>query len=109
MLDLIFASLRIKNSAWMNAFLEGKRLTGEHSGISQPVADVGVVYNRVQQATSQLHDGVVEEEPPEPLNIIDGFIAFLLAVLIESGLIEVSYQSSDAPSHAHCYRPWSLR
>jgi hypothetical protein len=42
---------------------------------------------------------VVEEETPEPLNIIDGFIAFLLAVLIESGLIEVSYQSSDALSH----------
>lgn len=36
MLDLIFASLRIKNSAWMNAFLEGKRLTGEHSVIPRP-------------------------------------------------------------------------
>jgi hypothetical protein len=27
-LDLVFASLRIKSSAWMNAFLDGKRLTG---------------------------------------------------------------------------------
>ena len=29
MLDLIFSVLRVKNSSWMNAFLEGRNLTGQ--------------------------------------------------------------------------------
>ncbi|KAK1923142.1 Rapamycin-insensitive companion of mTOR, middle domain-containing protein [Papiliotrema laurentii] len=72
-LDLIFSSLRIKSSAWMNAFLDGKRLT---------------VYNRTQEAMSQFQDEGVEDELPQPLNLVDHFIALLLAVLIEAGLFE---------------------
>jgi rapamycin-insensitive companion of mTOR len=46
------------------------------------------VYNRLQEATSQLQDDTVEDEPPPTLTLVDQFIAFLLAVYIEAGLLE---------------------
>lgn len=49
------------------------------------------VYNRTQQATTQnLPDNLEEEDGPAPLNMVDHFIAFMLAVLLESGLMAVS-------------------
>jgi rapamycin-insensitive companion of mTOR len=47
-----------------------------------------VVYNRTQEAMSQFQDEGVEDELPQPLNLVDHFIALLLAVLIEAGLFE---------------------
>lgn len=46
------------------------------------------VYNRTQEATSQLQDQGVEDEVQQDLNLTDHFIALLLAVLIEAGFIE---------------------
>ena len=37
---------------------------------------------------SQFQDEGVEDELPQPLNLVDHFIALLLAVLIEAGLFE---------------------
>jgi hypothetical protein len=49
------------------------------------------VYNRTQQATSQtLHDAIEEEDGPPALNMVDHFVAFTLAVLLEAGLMPVS-------------------
>jgi hypothetical protein len=49
------------------------------------------VYNRAQEAASSaLRDEHDEIEPPQPLNLIDQFIALLLAIFIESGILEVS-------------------
>ncbi|ORX40861.1 Rapamycin-insensitive companion of mTOR, middle domain-domain-containing protein [Kockovaella imperatae] len=72
-LDLVFSILRIKSPPWMDAFLQGKRLT---------------VYNRTKEATSALQEGIIIEEPAPKLNMADQFIGFLLLVLIKSGLIE---------------------
>lgn len=47
-----------------------------------------VVYNRTQEPMSQFQDEGVEDELPQPLNLVDHFIALLLAVLIEAGLFE---------------------
>ncbi|ORY28003.1 Rapamycin-insensitive companion of mTOR, middle domain-domain-containing protein [Naematelia encephala] len=91
MLDLTFSALRIKRPSWMNAFLAGKRLT---------------VYNRTQEATSQLQDGIDEEEPPQHLNLLDHYVALLLAVLIENGLVEslvIVIEDGDASAiHRKC-------
>ena len=78
----------------MNAFLDGKRLTGEHdTHLMYPwsTAHLDVpVYNRLQLATSQLQDESAEDEIPQTLNLVDHFVALLLAILIETGLFEAS-------------------
>ncbi|WVQ77136.1 hypothetical protein IAR50_006819 [Cryptococcus sp. DSM 104548] len=74
LLNLFFQALRIKMPKHMNAFLDGKRLT---------------VYNRTQEATSQqLLDGASEEEEARTLTLVDHFVAMLLTICIESGLLE---------------------
>lgn len=77
LLDLFFSVLRIKAPSWTSAFLDGRRLT---------------VYNRTHEASAQqLQDNTDEEEVPQRLNIVDNYVAFLLAVFIEAGLLEVGY------------------
>ncbi|EIW69328.1 hypothetical protein TREMEDRAFT_30887 [Tremella mesenterica DSM 1558] len=72
-LNLLYQVLRIKSPNWKDAFLEGKRLT---------------VYNRTQEAASQLQDDPEEDEPRQNLNLIDHYVALLLATFIEAGLVE---------------------
>ncbi|WOO81922.1 Target of rapamycin complex 2 subunit ste20 [Vanrija pseudolonga] len=76
LLDLFFSAFRIKAPSWTSAFLDGRRLT---------------VYNRTFDASNQLQETLDEDEPPQPLNLCDHYVAFLLAVFIESGLIEVRW------------------
>ncbi|WWC72760.1 uncharacterized protein I206_106724 [Kwoniella pini CBS 10737] len=74
LLDLLFVSLRIKSPTWTNAFLDGKRLT---------------VYTRTQEATAQqLVDDGNEEEDAQGLTLVDHFVALLLTVFLEAGLLE---------------------
>ncbi|ODO05811.1 hypothetical protein I350_04872 [Cryptococcus amylolentus CBS 6273] len=74
LINLFFQALRIKMPKHMDAFLDGKRLT---------------VYNRTQEATSQqLLDGANEEEEARTLTLVDHFVAMLLTICIESGLLE---------------------
>ncbi|WWC92493.1 uncharacterized protein L201_007452 [Kwoniella dendrophila CBS 6074] len=74
LMDLLFVSLQIKSPTWTNAFLDGKRLT---------------VYTRTQEATAQqlLNDGN-EEEDPQGMTIVDHFLALLLCIYLEAGLLE---------------------
>lgn len=46
------------------------------------------VYNRLQEATSHLQEEGTDDILPQSLNVVDQFIALLLAILIESGLFE---------------------
>ncbi|TXT05984.1 hypothetical protein VHUM_03745 [Vanrija humicola] len=73
LLDLFFSAFRIKAPTWTSAFLDGRRLT---------------VYNRAFEASNQLQENLDEDDLPQPLNLCDHYVAFLLAVFIESGLIE---------------------
>jgi hypothetical protein len=50
--------------------------------------DLTAVYNRVQEATSHLTDDHSEDEPAQTLNLVDQYIALLLAVYLEAGLLE---------------------
>lgn len=70
---------RIKAPSWTSAFLDGRRLT---------------VYNRAYEATKGEFPQEVadEDEMPHRLNLVDNYIAFLLAVFIEAGLLEVGWQ-----------------
>ncbi|KAK4687008.1 rapamycin-insensitive companion of mTOR, partial [Tremellales sp. Uapishka_1] len=72
-LDLLFAAFKIKMPTWLNAFLDGRRLT---------------VYNRTQEASLHLQEDADEEEQAESLNLVDNFVSLLLAVFLESGLLE---------------------
>lgn len=69
---------RIKAPSWTSAFLDGRRLT---------------VYNRTYEATKGEfpQDVADDDETPHRLNLVDNYIAFLLAVFIEAGLLEVGY------------------
>jgi hypothetical protein len=49
------------------------------------------VYNRTQEMSNQLQDEADEEERSQSLNLVDHFAALLLAVFIESGLLEVIF------------------
>ncbi|WVR08773.1 hypothetical protein IAU60_005831 [Kwoniella sp. DSM 27419] len=74
LLNLFFAGLRIKSPTWTNAFLDGKRLT---------------VYTRNHEATTQqLIDDGNEEEEVQGLTLVDHFVALLLSIFLESGLVE---------------------
>ena len=46
------------------------------------------MYNRLQEAVLQLQDDTAEDEPLPTLTLVDQFIALLLAVYIEAGLLE---------------------
>lgn len=67
---------RIKAPSWTSAFLDGRRLT---------------VYNRAYEATKGefAQEVTDDDEMPHRLNLVDNYIAFLLAVFIEAGLLEV--------------------
>ncbi|WRT70894.1 uncharacterized protein IL334_007893 [Kwoniella shivajii] len=74
LMDLLFVSLRIKSPTWTNAFLDGKRLT---------------VYTRTQEATTQqLVDDGHEEEEAQGLTLVDHYVALLLSIFLEAGLLE---------------------
>ncbi|OCF45562.1 sterility protein Ste20 [Kwoniella heveanensis CBS 569] len=74
LMDLFFAALRIKSPTWKDAFLDGKRLT---------------VYTRTQEATAQqLVDDGNDEEEVQGLTLVDHFVALLLSIFIEAGLVE---------------------
>lgn len=93
----------------MNAFLEGKRLTSESFQRRGHGADPVVVYNRTQEAMSQqLQEEVDEDDNLQPLNLVDHFIALLLAIFIESGLLEVGLSPMMLQSMLMYNRLWSL-
>ncbi|WVQ95387.1 hypothetical protein IAU59_002484 [Kwoniella sp. CBS 9459] len=74
LMNLFFAALRIKSPTWKDAFLDGKRLT---------------VYTRTQAATAQqLVDDGNDEEEAQGLTLVDHFVALLLSIFIEAGLVE---------------------
>ena len=57
------------------------------------------MYNRLQQATSAALQGeTIEVEPPQSLSIVDHFTAFLLAVLIQAGLLEALVATIEVES-----------
>lgn len=89
-MDLFFSAFRIKAPSWTSAFLDGRRLT---------------VYNRTYEATAQELDAMDEEEIPQRLSIVDNYVAFLLAVFVEAGLLEVGYSPATLTSGS-C-RPYS--
>jgi hypothetical protein len=97
----------------MNAFLEGKRLTSEcvpadRSNEGDRTLILIAVYNRTQEAMSQqLQEEVDEDDNLQPLNLVDHFIALLLAIFIESGLLEVGLSPLKPQSMLMYNRLWS--
>ncbi|KAL7420859.1 hypothetical protein Q5752_004812 [Cryptotrichosporon argae] len=73
LLDLFFTAFRIEPPSWSDAFLDGRRLT---------------VYNRTQQAHVDMQDDADDDEVVPRLNLVDQYVAFLLAVFVEAGLLE---------------------
>ena len=52
------------------------------------------MYNRAQEAVSStLNEETGEPEAPDSLNLIDQYVAFLMATFIDAGLLDVSFSS----------------
>jgi rapamycin-insensitive companion of mTOR len=95
LLNLLFTIFKIKLPTWKDAFLDGKRLTGTSSTSSDVFfyAD-RTVYNRAQEAiSSTLNEETGEPEAPDSLNLIDQYVALLMATFIDAGLLDVSVLS----------------
>jgi hypothetical protein len=95
LLNLLFSIFKIKLPTWKDAFLDGKRLTGVFLSCGRPSirlrTDI-LVYNRAQEAiSSTLNEETREAETTDSLNLIDQYVALLMATFIESGLLEVSW------------------
>ncbi|WVO18166.1 hypothetical protein L204_105869 [Cryptococcus depauperatus] len=74
LLNLFFQVFRIRLPTYMDAFLDGKRLT---------------VYQRTQEATTQtLRENIDDTEDIQTLTLVDHYVALLLTICIESGLLE---------------------
>ena len=53
--------------------------------------ELSSVYNRAQEAVSStLNEETGEPEVPDSLNLIDQYVALLMATFIEAGLLDVS-------------------
>jgi hypothetical protein len=95
LLNLLFSIFKIKLPTWKDAFLDGKRLTGVFCLVAGPLFVSGtdiLVYNRAQEAiSSTLNEETREAETTDSLNLIDQYVALLMATFIESGLLEVSW------------------
>lgn len=65
------------------------------------------VYNRAQEAVSStLNEETGEPEVPDSLNLIDQYVALLMATFIDAGLLDVS-PPIDARDILTDYRHWS--
>jgi rapamycin-insensitive companion of mTOR len=92
LLNLLFTIFKIKLPTWKDAFLDGKRLTGRllNFSICRSFA-YKPVYNRAQEAVSStLNEETGEVEAPDSLNLIDQYVALLMATFIDAGLLDVS-------------------
>jgi len=92
LLNLLFTIFKIKLPTWKDAFLDGKRLTGRSLNFEIPVSLADkTVYNRAQEAVSStLNEETGEVEAPDSLNLIDQYVALLMATFIDAGLLDVS-------------------
>lgn len=73
-LDMFFELLNIKTPAWYKAFINGRRLT---------------VYRKSGQASDpNSNDTDVQQRQPEPLRLTDQYIALLVLIFTNAGLLE---------------------
>lgn len=73
-LDMFFELLNIKTPAWYKAFINGRRLT---------------VYRKSGQASDlNVNDTDVQQRQPEPLRLTDQYIALLVLIFTNAGLLE---------------------
>ncbi|KAF8501078.1 Rapamycin-insensitive companion of mTOR, N-term-domain-containing protein, partial [Russula emetica] len=73
-LDMFFELLNIKTPAWYKAFINGRRLT---------------VYRKSGQASDlNASDTDVHQRQPEPLRLTDQYIALLVLIFTNAGLLE---------------------
>jgi hypothetical protein len=89
----------------MNAFLEGKRLTSAKIPLILPATADFTVYNRTQEAISQQLQEDMDNDSTLPLSLVDHFVALLLAIFIESGLLEVRIFQARYRATLICPRP----
>jgi rapamycin-insensitive companion of mTOR len=88
LLDLFIDILRIKSPSWGSSFVAGRRLT---------------TYARVTNLKTQIpgSDNVETEEETNQRNLVEHFTAVVLAVLLQSGLLEaLLHAEEESLSHA---------
>jgi hypothetical protein len=90
-LDMFFEVLNIKPVEWYRAFLEGRRLTSGFSSIvlSQSTEN-SAVYGRQRNVPGEVSERIEDNVESDRLTLVDQYLALVLAVLTEAGLLDVS-------------------
>jgi hypothetical protein len=90
---MFFELLNIKTPAWYKAFINGRRLTGMSYCAKKTVRRLTMrltVYRKSGQASDlNTKDTDVQQRQPEPLKLTDQYIALLVLIFTNAGLLEV--------------------
>ncbi|KAF2789920.1 hypothetical protein K505DRAFT_327930 [Melanomma pulvis-pyrius CBS 109.77] len=85
LLELLFDILRIKPPSWSSSFLAGRRLT-----------TYGRVTNLKNQASKD-PAGANAEDPTNKWNLLEHYVAVVLAVFLHAGLVPALLQAEEEP------------
>ena len=100
-LDMFFEVLNIKPVEWYRAFLDGRRLTSKFSfccaiGLIKNL----LVYGRQRTVPGEASERIEANIESDRLTLVDQYLALVLAVLTEAGLLDVSrYAMSMCSCH----------
>jgi hypothetical protein len=85
---MFFDLLNIKTSDWFKTFIDGKRLTSALISFVITVPSHSLaVYRKSRQPAEKVVD---TERPRETLKLTDQYLALLVLVLTDAGLLDVS-------------------
>lgn len=103
MLDTLFDIFRVKTAAWFDEYLTGKRLTSASSVSRLACAlacDDGTVFRRSKFGKPQARlsepsiDTANDRTQNQRATLVDQYIAVLMLVFVDAGLLEVRFSRS---------------
>jgi len=95
---MFFDLLNIKTPEWYQTFIAGRRLTSKPPhphGLLSLLKTSLKVYRRSRQAPESQKQPETPERAPETLKLIDQYIALLVLLFTNAGLLDVSSNISS--------------
>ena len=86
---MFFDLLNIKAPEWYKTFIDGRRLTSEYSIMSWNSKSCFVVYRKPRNLPERIGENRSPARPPETLKLTDQYIALLILVFTNAGLLDV--------------------
>jgi rapamycin-insensitive companion of mTOR len=89
---MFFDLLNIKTPEWFQTFIDGRRLTSESMSVinASTIDETLQVYRRSRMPAESRKDTHPSERPYETLKLTDQYIALLVLVFTNAGLLDVS-------------------